>query len=217
MNQQLAKQRAAQAALNFIEDDMIVGVGTGSTVDFFIQALAKIKNRIEAAVASSVKTEQLLKAAGIPVLDLNSVQELPIYIDGADEVNSHKQMIKGGGGAATREKILASMAKKFICVVDSSKQVDILGQHPVAIEVLPLARSWVARQIVKLGADPVYRENVITDNGNQILDVYNLKLLDPLQWENKFKTMLGVVDSGIFANRTADIVLAANEQEVIRF
>lgn len=214
MDKQAEKKAAADAAIKYIEDDMIVGVGTGSTVNYFIDALAKIKQRIEGAVASSVETANRLKALSIPLIDLNSVMSLPIYVDGADEINSLKQMIKGGGGALTREKIIATVAKKFICIVDPSKKVDILGQFPVAVEVIPMARSYVARQIVQLGGDPVYREGFVTDNGNVILDVYNLKLLEPKSVEDKLKMIVGVVESGIFARRTADIVLYGNPEKV---
>ncbi len=207
MDKEAGKKVAAQAALKYIEDDMIVGVGTGSTVSYFIEALGSIKARIEGAVASSVETEKKLKALGIPVIDLNAVKELPFYIDGADEINAAKQMIKGGGGALTREKIIATVAKKVICIADQSKSVELLGDFPVAVEVIPMARSYVARQIVQLGGDPVYREGFVTDNGNVILDVFNLKLLDPVALERKLKGIVGVVESGIFAERSADIVI----------
>lgn len=207
MDKEAGKKAAAQAALKYIEDDMIVGVGTGSTVSYFIEALGSIKARIEGAVASSVETEKKLKALGIPVIDLNAVKELPFYIDGADEINAAKQMIKGGGGALTREKIIATVAKKVICIADQSKSVELLGDFPVAVEVIPMARSYVARQIVQLGGDPVYREGFVTDNGNVILDVFNLKLLDPVALERKLKGIVGVVESGIFAERSADIVI----------
>jgi ribose 5-phosphate isomerase A len=214
MDKEIEKKQAANAALNFIEDDSVVGVGSGTTVQYFIAALAKIKHKIEGAVASSHATAQQLQAVGIPVLDLNSVVELPIYIDGADEINQAKQMIKGGGGALTREKIIATVAKRFICIIDSSKQVDMLGSYPVAVEVIPMARSYVARELVKLGGDPVYREGYVTDNGNVILDVYNLKLLEPLVMEEKLKLITGVVDNGLFAKRKADIVLLSRADAV---
>lgn len=207
MDKALGKKNAAQAALQFIQDDMIVGVGTGSTVEFFITALASVKQKIEGAVASSIATANQLKALSIPVLDLNSVSELSLYVDGADEINPAKQMIKGGGGALTREKIIANVAKTFVCIIDESKRVEDLGAFPVAVEVIPMARSYVARQIVQLGGDPVYREGFVTDNGNQILDVYNLKLLNPIDMENKLKNIVGVVESGIFAKRGANKVL----------
>jgi len=207
MDKEAGKKAAAEAALDYIKDDMIVGVGSGSTVEYFIQALQKVKGRIEGAVASSIATANKLKALSIPLIDLNSVVELPIYVDGADEINSAKQMIKGGGGALTREKIIATVAKKFICIADSSKQVDILGNFPVAVEVIPMARSYVARELVQLGGDPVYREGFVTDNGNVILDVFNLKLLEPRVMEEKIKAIVGVVENGIFAERTADVVV----------
>jgi len=214
MDKEAGKKAAAQAALEFIEDDMVIGVGSGSTVHYFIEALKSVKGRIEGAVASSVDTANRLKALSIPVLDLNSAGELPIYIDGADEINTFKQMIKGGGGALTREKIIATVAKKFICIVDESKYVDLLGDYPVAVEVIPMARSYVARQIVQLGGDPVYREGFVTDNGNVILDVFNMKLLNPKAMEDQLKSIVGVVDNGIFAHRTADVVLIGAESGV---
>ena len=201
------KKQVALRALDYLEDDMVIGVGSGTTVDYFIDALAKVKNKIEGAIASSHATAEKLKALGIPLLDLNSFSEVPLYVDGADEINTAKQMIKGGGGALTREKIIATVAKKFVCMVDQSKQVDLLGSFPVAVEVIPMARSYVARQIVQLGGDPVYRQGFITDNGNAILDVYNLKILDPRGLEDKLKNIVGVVENGIFAKRPADILL----------
>ncbi len=204
------KVKAAQAALAYIEDDMIVGVGTGSTVNLFIKELTAIKHRIDACVSSSKATEALLRGVGIPVIDLNSVSELPVYIDGADEVNQYGEMIKGGGGALTREKIVASVAKQFICIVDESKVVVQLGRFPVAVEVIPMARSYVARQIVKLGGDPEYREGFVTDNGNIILDVYNLSIDVPQNLEDRIKAITGVVDNGLFAHRVADTVLVAS-------
>jgi ribose 5-phosphate isomerase A len=211
MNKEAGKRLAAKAALDFVKDDMVIGVGSGSTVTFFIEALATIKGKIEGAVASSVATANQLKALSIPLLDLNSVRELPLYVDGADEINAAKQMIKGGGGALTREKIIATVAKKFVCIADESKLVDTLGDFPVAVEVIPMARSYVAREIVQLGGDPVYREGFVTDNGNVILDVFNLKLLQPLMLEEKLKTIVGVVETGIFARRTADVLLLGTE------
>lgn len=211
---EMAKKRAAEAALQYVKDDMIIGVGTGSTVNYFIEALAPMKNRIEACVASSKATEALLKAAFIPVLDLNVVSELPLYVDGADEVMVSGDMIKGGGGAATREKIIAQVARQFVCIVDESKVVKRLGQFPLAVEVLPLARSLVARELVKLGGDPEYREGFVTDNGNIILDVYNLQINTPMQLENAINCLPGVVDNGLFANRKADKVLVGNDSGI---
>lgn len=193
---------------------MIIGVGTGSTVKYFIEALGSIKQKIEGTVASSVASANQLKALSIPLMDLNSISELSIYVDGADEINLAKQMIKGGGGALTREKIIATVAKKFICIADSSKLVDLLADFPIAVEVLPMARSYVARQIVLLGGDPVYREGFVTDNGNVILDVFNLKLLEPKMVEEKLKSIVGVVENGIFAKRTADVLLLGSADGV---
>ena len=204
------KIKAAKAALAYVEEDMIIGVGTGSTVNFFIKELSTIKHKIDACVASSKATESLLRAAGIPILDLNSVQQLSIYIDGADEVTEHGEMIKGGGGAHTREKIIANVAKQFICIVDESKVVKHLGEFPVAVEVLPLARSFVARQIVKLGGDPQYREGFVTDNGNIILDIYNLTINTPMALEDSINLIPGVIENGLFAHRLADHVLVAH-------
>lgn len=211
------KKMVAEDALSFIKDDMIVGVGTGSTVNFFIEQLANIKHRIEGAVASSLESEKRLKALNIPVFDLNSVREVPIYIDGCDEFNDFLYLIKGGGGALTREKIIASAAKQFICIADESKHVGVLGKFPVAVEVIPMARSYVAREIVKLRADPVYREHFITDNGNIILDIHNLDLTQPNMMEQKIKDITGVVENGIFAKRSADRVLMATRGGVKYF
>lgn len=214
MDHEKNKHEAAQAALSFIQDDMVIGVGSGTTVNYFIEALQSVKQKIEGAVASSITTANKLKALGIPLLDLNSVRELSLYVDGADEINTAKQMIKGGGGALTREKIIATVAKKFVCIVDGSKQTDLLGAFPVALEVIPMARSYVAREIVRLGGDPVYREGFVTDNGNVILDIFNLKILNPLAMEEQLKQIVGVVESGVFAKRTADIVLVGHDHGV---
>ena len=203
------KKDAAHAALAYLEDTRIIGVGTGSTVNYFIDELAKIRHRIDACIASSTATEARLRAAGIPVVDLNVVDEVPVYVDGADEVNALKQMIKGGGGALTREKIIASVALKFICIVDKSKLVPQLGAFPLAIEVIPMARSFVAREIVKLGGDPAYRQGFVTDNGNIILDAYNLDLSSPNELENAINCITGVVENGLFSHRVADLVLTA--------
>jgi len=214
MDQEALKKAAAKAAIAYIEYGAVLGVGSGSTVHYFIDELKSVKGKIEAAVASSIETEKRLKALSIPVCDLNSVNELPVYVDGADEINSAKQMIKGGGGALTREKIVAAVSKKFICIADQTKHVDLLGAFPVAIEVIPMARSYVARQMIRLGGDPVYRQGFVTDNGNLILDVYNLTLLDPGVTEEKINNMTGVVANGIFARRTADILLLATDSGV---
>lgn len=214
MDQNALKQQAAKAALEYIEDDTIVGVGTGSTVNFFIEALATIKNRIEGAVSSSKATTDYLKKHQIPVIELNAAREIDVYIDGADESNHHKQLIKGGGGALTGEKIVAAIAKKFVCIIDESKLVDILGTFPLPIEVIPLARSFVAREIVKLGGDPVYREDYVTDYGNQILDVYNFKIMEAIKLEERLNQIPGVVTNGLFAKRGADVVLMATQEGV---
>lgn len=208
------KIKAAKAALAYIDEDAVIGVGTGSTVNCFIQELATIKHRIEACVASSKATEILLRAAGIPVIDLNAVQDLSVYVDGADEVTPRFEMIKGGGGALTREKIVANVAKQFICIVDESKLVGHLGNFPVAVEVIPMARSFVARQLVKLGGDPEYREGFLTDNGNIILDVYNLEINEPIAMEDSINIIPGVVENGIFANRLANTIIVASDTEI---
>lgn len=209
------KKKVAEAAIAAIDKDVsIIGVGTGSTVDCFIEVLSQKKSQIEGCVASSDRTARALKARGFPVIDLSIADPLPLYIDGADEVTRHHSMIKGGGGALTREKIIATAAREFICMVDASKLVKRLGAFPVAVEVLPIARSLVARAIVKLGGDPVYREGFVTDNGNCILDVFHLNLDEPMVMEREIKLIPGVVESGIFANRAADKVLVASEQGV---
>lgn len=209
------KRKVAESALDFIENGIVLGVGSGSTIDYFIEALAKVKNKIEYAVASSDATAAKLKKLGIPLTDLNSLGDLPLYVDGADEVNEAKQMIKGGGGALTREKILSAAAKKFVCIVDQSKKVDLLGSFPVPLEVIPMARSFVGRQMVKMNGDPVYRQGFMTDNGNVILDVHNFKILNPIEWEQKLNNIPGIVTNGIFAMRPADHVLVATETEVV--
>lgn len=208
------KKQAAEAALEYVSLNDVIGVGSGSTVNYFIEALAKIKNKIEGAVPASKATEQRLRALHIPILDLNSLSELPIYIDGADEFNAHKYLIKGGGGALTREKIIATVAKQFLCIVDASKRVEVLGKFPVAVEVLPMARSYVARELTKLGGDPVYRVGFVTDNGNSILDVHNLDLLDPPKIEQLLNNITGTVMNGVFAKRRADKILMASDQGV---
>ena len=201
------KKAAAIKALEFVEQDSIVGVGTGSTVNHFIDALATIKHTIVGAVSSSEASTERLKGYGIEVFDLNSVDDLSVYVDGADEINEHMHMIKGGGAALTREKIVAAVAKKFVCICDESKQVGVLGNFPLPVEVIPMARSYVARELVKLGGDPVYREGVITDNGNVILDVYNMQILNPVEMETKINALVGVVTNGLFADRGADVLV----------
>ena len=210
------KQRVARAALEFIEDDMVVGVGTGSTVNCFIDELARIRHRIDAAVASSVATEALLRQHNIPIIDLNGVRELSVYVDGADEATLHLQLIKGGGGALTREKITAAISNRFICIVDDTKMVDVLGSFPLPVEVIPMARSYVAREIVKLGGQPVLRENFSTDNGNVILDVHNLSIVNPVEMEGRIDEIVGVVTNGLFARRRADLLLVADDRQVVR-
>ena len=207
MTQDEMKKSAAIKALEFIENDTIVGVGTGSTVNYFIDALATIKNKINGAESSSDESTKRLKAHGIEVFDLNNIDVLDVYVDGADEITKHKAMIKGGGAALTREKIVAAVAKKFICIADQSKQVEMLGTFPLPVEVIPMARSYVARELVKPGGDPVYRQGVITDNGNVILDVYNLEILDPKALEVQINALVGVVTNGLFAHRGADILV----------
>lgn len=212
--QEILKQQAAEAALAYVKAGDVVGVGSGSTVHYFIDALSGLKGKIDGAVASSLETEKRLRALHIPIVDGNAVRELEVYIDGADEFNQHKYLIKGGGGALTREKIVAALAKKFVCIVDESKKVEVLGAFPLPIEVIPMARSYVAREIVKLGGDPVYRAGFTTDNGNVILDVHHLDLVDPIKVEEKINNIVGVVTNGLFAKRGADIVLMATTSGV---
>jgi ribose 5-phosphate isomerase A len=214
MTQNDLKKAAALAALKFVEDNVIIGVGTGSTINYFIDALNDIKHRIEGAVASSKVTAEKLKAHKIPVLDLNTVNEISVYIDGADEINKHLQMIKGGGGALTGEKIIASVAKKFICIADQSKKVDLLGRFPVPVEVISMARSYVGREIVKLGGDPVYRPGFVSDYGNVILDIHNLEILEPIKLEETLNNITGVVTNGLFAKRPADLLLLATTEGI---
>ena len=208
MNQLEMKKIAAQAALQFVKPDMIVGVGSGSTVNCFIEALGTLKDQIKGAVAASKNSEELLRQQGIEVFSSNDVSSLDIYVDGADEINPQKMMIKGGGAALTREKIVAALAKNFICIVDSSKQVDVLGStFPLPIEVIPMARSQVARKLVALGGAPEYREGVVTDNGNIILDVHNFAIMNPVEMEKELNNIAGVVTNGVFALRPADTVI----------
>ncbi|MGP1958821.1 MAG: ribose-5-phosphate isomerase RpiA [Arsenophonus sp. NC-CH8-MAG3] len=209
MIQDKLKKMVGWAALKYIKPDMLVGVGTGSTVVHFIDSLATQKHLIKGAVSSSVISTDKLTSLAIPIIDSKNVNSVDIYIDGADEFNPDLMMIKGGGAALTGEKVIAAMAKQFIAIADKSKQVDILGKFPLPIEVIPMARAYVARQLVKLGGVPEYRKNVITENGNDILDVHNLKIIDPIELENKINAIAGVVTVGLFANRAADIVLLA--------
>ena len=207
MTQDELKKAVGWAALQYVQPGTIVGVGTGSTAAHFIDALGTIKHQIDGAVSSSDASTAKLKSLGITVYDLNEVDTLAIYVDGADEINGQMQMIKGGGAALTREKIIASVAEKFICIADASKQVGILGNFPLPVEVIPMARSCVARELVKLGGRPEYRQGVVTDNGNLILDVYDLSIVEPIALENAINGLPGVVTVGLFANRGADIAL----------
>lgn len=207
MTQDELKKAVGWAALQYVQPGTIVGVGTGSTAAHFIDALGTMKHQIEGAVSSSDASTEKLKSLGIQVFDLNQVDSLGIYVDGADEINDQMQMIKGGGAALTREKIIASVAEKFICIADSSKQVAILGQFPLPVEVIPMARSCVARTLVKLGGRPEYRQGVVTDNGNVILDVYGLEIIDPVALEDAINAIPGVVTVGLFARRGADVAL----------
>lgn len=208
------KQAVAAAALEYVESDTIIGVGTGSTANFFIDALAGIKHRIAGTVASSEATAKRLRGHGIEVLDLNSVNEMSVYVDGADETNNYGHLIKGGGGALTREKIVAAVGKKFICIVDESKIVDVMGKFPLPVEVIPMARSFVARELVKLGGRPVYRESFVTDNGNVILDVHDLQIMEPVKLEQQLNHITGVVTNGLFAIKPADVVLVGSPNGV---
>lgn len=214
MTQDEMKKAAGWAALKYVKQGTIVGVGTGSTVNHFIDALATMKDDIEGAVSSSEASTKKLIELGIEVFDLNSVDLIDVYVDGADEINDRMDMIKGGGAALTREKIVAAVAKKFICIVDNTKQVPILGDFPLPVEVIPMARSYVARELVKLGGDPVYRQGVVTDNGNVILDVYNMQILAPKVMETKINAIVGVVTNGLFANRGADVLLVGTPDGV---
>jgi len=213
VTQEELKRRAAEAALKYAQEG-IIGVGSGSTVNLFIDALAGIKGRIDGAVAASEASAGRLRKHGIRVFDLNSVDELPVYVDGADEVTEHLQMIKGGGGALTREKIIAAVARKFVCIVDASKLVPVLGKFPLPLEVIPMARSYVGREMLKRGAHPALRENYKTDNGNLIVDCHGLVLLDPPALEAELNNIAGVVANGIFARRAADVLLVAESAGV---
>ena len=217
MNQEELKRLVGEAALEHVRPDSIIGVGTGSTVNYFIDSLLASGLRIEAAVSSSEATTRLLKAGNIQVLDLNQTGGLDVYIDGADEFDSHRRLIKGGGGALTREKIVAAASKKFVCIADQSKRVKVLGTFPLPLEVIPLARSLVARKMVALGGQPIWREGFTTDNGNWILDVHNLDLADPVSMEKTINNLAGVVTCGLFALRPADLVLVATQEGIRQF
>lgn len=207
MTQDELKRAVAREAIKYVVDEAVIGVGTGSTANYFIEELAQIKGRIRGAVASSVQTADRLRAHRIDVLDLNSVNELPVYIDGADEITPHFAMIKGGGGALTREKIVAAVARQFVCIADQSKLVNVLGAFPLPVEVIPMARSYVARELVRLGGRPQLREGFKTDNGNIILDISGLDILNPVELEAEINNVAGVVTCGLFARRGADVLL----------
>ena len=215
MKTNLHKKQAAEAAIQYINYDMTLGVGTGSTVDFFIDALAPHKGKLKEVISSSNRSTERLKSHNIRVVELNQVAALDLYVDGADEITPHRMMIKGGGGALTREKICAAAAKKFLCIVDPSKQVDVLGQFPLPVAVVEMARSFVARELVKLGGQPILRENFRTDNGHVILDVHHLDILNPIDLERTINQIPGVVTCGLFAQRPADIVLVGHADEVL--
>jgi ribose 5-phosphate isomerase A len=214
MTQDELKQAVAREAIKHVVEDAVIGVGSGSTASFFIDELAKIKSRIAGAVASSDRSAERLKGHGIRLLDLNGVNELPVYIDGADEITEHLAMIKGGGGALTREKIVAAVAKKFVCIADESKLVPVLGKFPLPVEVIPMARAYVARHMVKLGGQPKLREGFATDNGNIILDVWGLSILNPVELETAVNNVAGVVTNGLFARRGADVLLLGTKTGV---
>lgn len=214
MTQDEQKRAAAQAAIQHIPIGAVIGVGTGSTANYFIDELAKIKHKIEGAVASSEATAQHLSQHGIEVLDLNTVTDLPVYVDGADEITRHLHMIKGGGGALTREKIVSAVARKFICIADQSKLVNILGTFPLPVEVIPMARSYVAREITLLGGHPALRQGFVTDNGNVILDIHGLQILNPVELETTLNQIVGVVTNGLFASRGANILLLGTDKGV---
>ena len=216
MTQDEIKQAVAKEALKHVVDDAVVGVGSGSTVNYFIDALASIKGRIEGAVAASEASAERLKKHGIRVFDLNSVNDLPVYIDGADEITEHLHMIKGGGGALTREKIVAAVAQKFVCICDASKLVPVLGKFPLPVEVIPMARGHVGRELLRLGGQPVLRENFKTDNGNLILDCHGLSIVDPPALEAQLNNIAGVVTNGLFARRPADMLLLGSAESVRR-
>jgi len=214
MTQDDLKQAVAREAIRYVVNDAVIGVGSGSTANFFIDELGKAKNRIAGAVASSEKTAERLKRHGIRLLDLNGVDELPVYVDAADEITEHLAMIKGGGGALTREKIVSAVAKKFVCIADESKLVPVLGKFPLPVEVIPMARAYVARQMVKLGGQPKLREGFVTDNGNIVLDVWGLSILNPVELETAINNVTGVVTNGLFARRGADLLLLGNQSGV---
>lgn len=216
MDQNESKQAVAKAAADYVkamlDERTVIGVGTGSTANYFIECLGEFRHDIHATVASSEETARRLKALQIPVIDLNSAPEVTVYVDGADEANKYLQLIKGGGGALTREKIIAAVAREFVCIADGSKLVDVLGHFPLPVEVIPMARSHVGRQIVKLGGDPVYREGFVTDNGNIIIDIHNMSIVDPRDLETKLNQITGVVTNGLFAIRPADKLILGTKE-----
>ena len=215
MNQDIRKQRAAEAALDLVGDGSVIGVGTGSTVNYFIEGLASLRGRIVGAVSSSEASAQRLKAHDIPVLDLNATGELPLYVDGADEATRGFALVKGGGGALTREKIVAATSRRFVCIIDDQKLVERLGRFPLPVEVIPMGRSYVARQLLRLGGQPALREGVVTDNGNHILDVRGLSIVDPIALETEINQIAGVVTVGLFARRPADVLLVGTADGVV--
>jgi len=214
LSQDEMKKQVAEAALEYVEAGMIVGIGTGSTANHFIDGLARMRGKIDGTVASSEASAERLRGHGIEVMELNAVGNIPLYVDGADESNKYLHLIKGGGGALTREKIVAAAAEKFVCIADESKLVDMLGAFPLPIEVIPMARSYVARQLVKLGGEPVYREGFVTDNGNIILDIHNMDILNPVEVEIALNSIVGVVTNGLFAQRPADVLLLGTQDGV---
>ncbi|MBI5450109.1 MAG: ribose-5-phosphate isomerase RpiA [Gammaproteobacteria bacterium] len=216
MTQDEIKKRVAEAALDHVVAGTIIGIGTGSTANHFIDALARIKHKIDGAVASSEASAKRLQGHGIPVLDLNAVDDIPVYVDGADESNRYLHLIKGGGGALTREKIVVAVSRKFVCIADDSKLVDTLGRFPLPVEVIPMARSYVARELVKMGGRPVWRQGFITDNGNLILDVHGLSISEPVALEARLNNIVGVVTNGLFAARPADVLLLGGSDGSVR-
>lgn len=210
------KKAAAAAAIEYVESGMVVGVGTGSTANYFIDLLAKVKGKIDGAVASSNATAERLKQSGIRVLDLNATGDIPLYVDGADEATKHLYLVKGGGGALTREKIVAAASERFVCIADDSKLVDVLGRFPLPVEVIPMGRSYVARQIVKLGGEPIFRQGFVTDNGNVILDVRNMDILNPVALESELNQIAGMVTNGLFARRPADVLILGTDRGVTK-
>ncbi len=211
MSKESGKQRSAERAIGYVEEGSVIGVGTGSTVKYFIEGLARMRDRIEGAVSSSEQSSALLRAAGIPVLDLNAHGPLTLYVDGADECDPHRRLIKGGGAALTREKIIAAASAKFVCVIDASKEVAVLGNFPLPIEVIPMARSHVARALRQFGGQPVWRDGVVTDNGNWLLDLHGMRIVDPVALEREINQIAGVVSVGLFAQRPADAVIVDGE------